>query len=364
MARLTRAQQQQRTSETVLVAARREFAEHGFGTAKIDRVAERAELTRGAIYSNFPSKRALYLAVLVDTVERVRDSARQPASSPTSVEQALGEFARVWLDRLPLVGDTPANGYLQLRSLSGVLDSQVGRTALAELVRFEALLLGLALESRPPTRGRRVRLAELALTLLHGAGALAEIAPGVGDPFDLVRAVEHLGGIVMVDDTHPPHLRYAGPARPTDAVWEAPPGLRDEITGRPFDLDQSGVVVVLGVQRLSAAEEAVRASRSRQDTTTVVVVTGDPAETGRLAALRIVDIVGCLRRVFRVDDLPRFRLVLDQGTVTTALGLEDVDDLTEAAFGVRNGIVVARADGLGAGHVVTHATGSQGRAAR
>lgn len=81
MVRLTRAQQQERTRAAVLVAAAAEFAAHGFAAAKVDQIAERAELTRGAVYSNFPSKRALYLALLVETVER-EAVADLPAASP------------------------------------------------------------------------------------------------------------------------------------------------------------------------------------------------------------------------------------------------------------------------------------------
>src|SRR5690242_11043623 len=68
MVRLTRAQQQVRTRASVLAAAAEEFAQHGYAEAKVDRIAARAELTRGAVYSNFPSKRSLYLAVLLDTL--------------------------------------------------------------------------------------------------------------------------------------------------------------------------------------------------------------------------------------------------------------------------------------------------------
>ena len=110
MVRLTRAQQQERTLAAVLAAARDEFAEHGYVEAKVDRIAERAELTRGAVYSNFPGKRALYLAVLVDMVEGSA-AGEVPRSSPPSAAAALGAFARVWLERLPLAGDTPAAGH-------------------------------------------------------------------------------------------------------------------------------------------------------------------------------------------------------------------------------------------------------------
>ncbi|GGP33937.1 TetR/AcrR family transcriptional regulator [Streptomyces abikoensis] len=350
MARLTRAQQQERTRAAVLVAARQEFAEFGYVEAKIDRIAERAELTRGAVYSNFTGKRALYLAVLVDAAERARDAAEPPAESPDSVGQALGSFARVWLERLPFLGDTPGSGHLQLRSLSGVLGTEPARAALAELVRFEALLLALALEPRSALRAGTVRPAGLALTLLHGAAGLAENAPGVGDPFDLARAAEHLAGIALGDAPEPPHLPYVAPARSTEAPWVPPGGLRDEITGGPVDLGDDGVVVVLGVGRLSAAEDAMRSAR-RDDEVTIVVVTSDPAEIGRLARLRIVDLVGCLRRVFTADRLPRARVVFDDtGTVPAALGHPSADDLTEIAVRVRDGLITSHATGRGAGH--------------
>lgn len=350
MARLTRAQQQERTRAAVLVAARQEFAEYGYAEAKIDRIAERAELTRGAVYSNFTSKRALYLAVLVDAAEQARASAEPPAESPDSAGRALGSFARVWLERLPFLGDTPGSGHLQLRSLSGVLNTESARTALAELVRFEALLLALALEPRSAVRTGTVRLAGLALTLLHGAAGLAENAPGVGDPFDLTRAAEHLACIALGDDTEPPHLPYVAPARSAEDRWVPPRGLHDEITGRPVGFGDDGVVVVLGVGRLSAAEDAVRSARP-DDEVTIVVVTSDPAEIGRLARLRIVDLVGCLLRVFAADRLPRARIVVDDtGTVPAALGHTSVDDLTEIAVRVRDGLVAAHATGRGAGH--------------
>lgn len=352
MARLTRAQRQERTRAVVLVAARQEFAEYGYGEAKIDRIAERAELTRGAVYSNFTGKRALYLAVLADAAESARARAEPPLESPDSAGRALGAFARVWLERLPFAGDTPGSGHLQLRSLSGVLDTDSARTSLAELVRLEALLLALAVEPRTAVRTRTVRLAGLALTLLHGAAGLAENAPGVGDPFELARAAEHLAGLALIDDSEPPHLSFVGPAQPTEEQWAAPHGLRDEITGRQVDLDDDGVVVVLGVRRLSAAEEAVRSARPR-DEVTLVVVTDDPDEIGRLARLRITDLVGCLRRVFAAGELPRLRIVFDDaGTVAAAIGRESVDDHTEVAIRVRDGLIVARADGRGAGHAV------------
>src|ERR1700749_1623123 len=75
MGRLTRAEAQEGNRAKVLAAAREEFVERGFREAKIDSIADRAELTRGAVYSNFPGKRALYFAVLAaDAEARVRST--------------------------------------------------------------------------------------------------------------------------------------------------------------------------------------------------------------------------------------------------------------------------------------------------
>ncbi len=352
MVRLTRVQQQQRTRATVLAAARAEFLEHGYGAAKIDRIAARAELTRGAVYSNFPGKRALYLAVLVDLVARPARDDCLPVP-PLSPAEALGTFARTWLERLPLVGDTPPEGRLALRSLTGLLDDEPARTALSHIVRLEALLLALPLETiwaHRPSGARRVRLAELVLTLLSGSGGFAETAPGFGDPFDIARACEHLASIDLRDQWDAPHLPFAAPARATREIWTAPTDRADEISGRSVDLGADGVIAVLGAHRLAAAEEAIRAA-GPDDQVTLVSVTSDPPEIGRLMKFRIADLTSCLRRVFPPESWAPLRLVLDEDArVASALSLTDVGDATESAVRIRDGAIIARAEGRGALH--------------
>lgn len=341
MVRLTRVQQQERTRASVLAAAKEEFTEHGYALAKIDRIAERAELTRGAVYSNFPSKRALYLAVLIDLVA---SPSGEPAAPP-SLEEALGAFARTWLERLPLVGETASGGRLQLRSLAGVFDDDHGRAVLAQVAALEAFLLGAALENGKAAR--RVRLASLVLTLLGGAGHLADTSPGSGDPFDVALACQHLAGLDLADTWAPPHLAFVKPARPCRESWDPPAELVDQVRGGPVDLGADGLIAVLGAGRLGAAEEAFRSARTGEQVTVVVVVS-DAAETGRLVRLRIADLTGCLRRVL---PLPSLRIVLDDNAVVAAaLGLTDPGDDTEAAVRVQNGAIVARAHGRGAAH--------------
>ncbi|WP_035855215.1 TetR/AcrR family transcriptional regulator [Cryptosporangium arvum] len=335
--RLTRAQQQDRTRAAVLAAAYAEFAEEGYSAVTVDRIADRAGLTRGAVYSNFSGKSAVYLAVLLDLVEREPST---PAQAPTHLEDAIEAFARAWLDRLPLAGDTPASAQLRLRSLDGVVDR---RPALAGITHLETLLLGRALEACPPAApgGRRVRLAEVLRTVLDGAGHLAATAPGVGDPFDVVRACEHLADLPLTDTWEPAHLPFVTPAQPVDEPWEAPTPGPDLITGDPVDLGADGVLVLLGADRLGAAEEAVRATGDR----VTIVVASDAA----LVRLRIRDLAGCLRRAVDPTTWPGFALLLDDGRVAAALGVPP-EPGTEHAIRVAGGRVVARAAHRGAGH--------------
>ncbi|ANW16964.1 TetR/AcrR family transcriptional regulator [Streptomyces clavuligerus] len=381
MVRLTRAQQQERTRAAVLAAAREEFTEHGYAEAKIDLIAERAELTRGAVYANFPSKRALYLAVLIDTAER-QDTAGGAVLPPASTAEALGAFARSRLEGLPLAGDGPTVRQGRLHSPAGVFDEAPLRGALAQVTRLEALLLALALESGAPAapavggvpgtgggadidggpgagadgpRVRRVRLAELVLRMVSGPGAPLDAVFDVGDPFDVAHACAHLAGLDLADAWNPAHLPYVTPARLCRDRWHPPEESTDLLTGRRVGFGGDGVIALLGTGRLGAAEEAVR-SALPDDRVTVVVVTDDPAEAGRLVRLRVGDVTRCLRRVFPPEALPRLRLILDdRGLFAPALGLPGTDDGTEYAVRVRRGTVVARAGGRGAAHAAATA---------
>ncbi|MDX3310955.1 TetR family transcriptional regulator [Streptomyces sp. NPDC054884] len=361
MVRLSRAQQQERTRAAVLTAAKAEFSERGYAAAKIDEIAERAELTRGAVYSNFPSKRALYLAVLADmadTAEVTGMADTADTADVTGVAEALGAFARARLERVPLTGDAPAFGQVQSRSLAGVLDDEPIRTAFGQVTRLEALLLALALESRTPDGVRpvrQVRRAELVLRLLDGPGASVDPALVSGDPFDVAHACAHLGDLALADAWDPPHLPYVPAAQPCGEPWSPPDEMPDLITGRPVGFDEDGVIVLLGSHRLEAAEESVRAARAG-DRITVAVTTADPAETGRLVRLRIDDFARCLRRVFAPEAWPRLRVVLDdQGLLASAVGAPNADDAAEHAVRVRQSALVARAQGRGAAHAVTAA---------
>src|SRR5215210_3541406 len=64
-----------RNREKVMAAARAAFAEHG-SEAQMDDVARRAEVGVGTVYRHFPTKEALFVALLEDTFGQIAARAR------------------------------------------------------------------------------------------------------------------------------------------------------------------------------------------------------------------------------------------------------------------------------------------------
>lgn len=355
MVRRTRAETQEHNRAKVLAAARDEFTERGFRDAKIDQIAERADLTRGAVYSNFPSKRALYFAVLARAAEQVPDPDYPPTARTAGA--ALADFARAWMTRLPLATDDQRSATRLGRDLiPEILADERTSRPFAGLTNLSAILLGLSLEhlNGRGTAVRMVRAAEIALTTLHGASQLAAAAPGFGEPFAVVHACEQLADLDLGDVWQPSHLPHVPRARPADERW-TPPAVTDALRGAPARLSGDGVVAILGLHRVAAVEEAVRAAPPGADVT-AVLVTGTPEELGPLAHLAVTDLRGCLRAAVTSSAWPRLQIVHDEsGTVAAAAGVPAVSDATESAVRIGAGRIVARADGYGACHAAASA---------
>ena len=62
----------ERSQKDILDAALAEFAEHGLGGARMDRIAERAGVNKRLIYYYFENKESLFLAVLERAYEGIR----------------------------------------------------------------------------------------------------------------------------------------------------------------------------------------------------------------------------------------------------------------------------------------------------
>ena len=70
MTRLTRAESRERTRALIVDAATDLFLRDGFQVTSLEQIGEEAGFTRGAVYSNFPSKTAMGIAVIDELYER------------------------------------------------------------------------------------------------------------------------------------------------------------------------------------------------------------------------------------------------------------------------------------------------------
>ncbi len=90
--RLTRSESQARTRELLVATARTMFLREGYAATSLEKVAEEAGFSKGAVYSNFDGKDALCLAVL-DTLHRdVADAVLGSFSGAVTLDEALATF--------------------------------------------------------------------------------------------------------------------------------------------------------------------------------------------------------------------------------------------------------------------------------
>lgn len=361
MGRQNRAALQQRNRDRVLAAAKAEFAERGFRGATVDEIAERADLTRGAVYSNFAGKRALYLAVLAAEAEAAPELVDGgPARTPVA---AIGRFARTWVERLPGSANHPVSGIAQLRSpmlshdlIPELVVDECLRGPFVQLIKLDAILLGLALACLDGTGasvlpGRWLGIAESVITLLYGATQLSFVAPEFVDGAKVIAACEHMvhhriddAAQVAADTVVAANTVVAASV---DELW-APPPCRDLVHTMAADLSGGNIVAVLGMNRLGAVADILR-DQPIGGRTTVAMVTADETEAAQLARLAVSDISRSLRAAFPYPAVPGMQVVLDEsGKLAQACGVDVVDDDTEGAVFIDNERVVARATGTGA----------------
>ena len=92
-----RGDKRERTRAALIAAAWSVVDEKGFAAASLEEIARRAGMTRGAIYSNFPSRAALLLAMAGTRGLKIdRDFSR-----PGTLKQQLRWFAEGLIETLP-----------------------------------------------------------------------------------------------------------------------------------------------------------------------------------------------------------------------------------------------------------------------
>ena len=90
----------ERTRARLLAVAEELFAQHGYAGTSLDAIAAKARMHKPGICYYFPSKRALYEAVIGEVLGSLEELAEQALSSPGSPRERLLRSIETWVDAL------------------------------------------------------------------------------------------------------------------------------------------------------------------------------------------------------------------------------------------------------------------------
>jgi AcrR family transcriptional regulator len=97
--RLTREESRTQTRERLIEAARHLFAQSGYGGAGVDAVAAAAGYSKGAFYSNFESKEAIFLELLSRHMAAEAEQLTALVDAERSPDEILDSLDG-WLERM------------------------------------------------------------------------------------------------------------------------------------------------------------------------------------------------------------------------------------------------------------------------
>lgn len=184
----SRHERQQQTRAALIEAGREVFAELGYHAANLDRIARQAGFSKGAVYSNFSGKAALFLAVMDANLQSVWS---QPWGTPETfrkdvpppevaddkeeaeLEELIRGFALATLEFIAVAArDEELSGELQQR-IQDVVDqyTEVAKTARIEHDELSPEQIGTLLTALDQGSG---------LLLLGGTGMLDDALWSVG----------------------------------------------------------------------------------------------------------------------------------------------------------------------------------------
>jgi AcrR family transcriptional regulator len=88
----------ERTQAAILSAATQEFARHGLGGARVDRIAARAKTNKRMLYYYFGDKEALFLAVLENTYASIRTAEKRLSMLDVPPAEGISRLIRFTWD--------------------------------------------------------------------------------------------------------------------------------------------------------------------------------------------------------------------------------------------------------------------------
>lgn len=133
----------------IVAVARAEFFAHGYGAAAMSSIAARVGGSKTTLWSYFPSKQALFAAVVDDVLERFAEKLAMPLDPALPVRDALRLFG---------------NGMMDIVGAPELID--LHRIVAGEAGRFPEL--GTLFFERGPKRGKAKLASYLQLAMADG----------------------------------------------------------------------------------------------------------------------------------------------------------------------------------------------------
>ncbi|MEO8257612.1 MAG: TetR/AcrR family transcriptional regulator [Acidobacteriota bacterium] len=130
------------SADRILTAAALEFAERGFGGARVDRIARRARVNKAMIYYHFKSKQALYRRLLRDLFTLVGTRLQQIAAGAGSPGQKIDKAIAVFAEMIQQQAAVPAIMLREVAERGAHLDPET----LAALTRVPRLIAAIVQE--------------------------------------------------------------------------------------------------------------------------------------------------------------------------------------------------------------------------
>lgn len=211
--RLSRAESQAQTRARLVVTARKMFLTDGYASTSLERVAEEAGYSKGAVYSNFGGKDDLCLAVLDSIQAEVAQAVLAAFDGAATFDEALQVFD-LWAEsRLgdPQWSALEAEFAARARRHPGVRHALVERDQ-----KLHAVIAG-ALERTCVAHGLRPRVpvdevASALLSLGIGLGLQRSVNPALP-----VRVLSDVARALVGEHPHvaaPPGVAHEGQRRP------------------------------------------------------------------------------------------------------------------------------------------------------
>jgi AcrR family transcriptional regulator len=177
--RLTRSQSRQRNRDALIDAALVEMAERGYQQARLDDIAERAELTTGAVYSIFGSKRNLLLAVVSRYADELDGHLAELSDPRLSLSEVLTGCADAF-HQVATASDARRRFAFELE-LAGLMLRDPTVLSLTSSGRLAELFVGRRHKDGEVTHEQAEQLAPALAALLGGLVRRAVLEPGTVD---------------------------------------------------------------------------------------------------------------------------------------------------------------------------------------